>query len=83
MLRAMSTTTALSASSSVTTPSNGAASSPVTMPVSAIDSAWTTAHSHSCLTMSGLVAFRAGYRSRVLTMAWPSPVAAGNSQITR
>ncbi len=56
----MSTTTALSASSSVTTPSSGAASRPVTMPVSAIDSAWTMAHSHSRLTMSGLVLLRLG-----------------------
>ena len=79
----MSTTTALSASSSVTTPSRGAASSPVTIPVSAIASAWMMDHSHSRLTMSGLVAFLAGYLSLVLIAAWASPVTAGNSQINR
>ena len=79
----MSMTTALSASSSVTTPRRGAASSPVTMPVSAMDSAWTMLHSHRRLTMSGLVARRAGYLSQQLTMAWARPVAAGNSQIRR
>ena len=79
----MSTTTALSASSSVTTPSSGAASRPVTMPVSDIDSAWTMAHSHSRFTMSGLVFWRAGYLSQQLTRAWASPVTAGKSQIRR
>ena len=79
----MSMTTALSASSLVTTPSSGAASSPVTMPVSAIDSAWTTLHSQSRLTMSGLEASVRRYVSQQLTVAWASPVAAGKSQISR
>ena len=53
------------------------------MPVSDIDSAWTMAHSHSRLTMSGFVDRRSGYLSQQLTMAWPRPVAAGKSQIRR
>ena len=83
MFRAMSMTTALSASSLVTTPNKGAASSPVTIPVSAIDSAWTTLHSHSRFTMSGLEACFGGNLSQQLTVAWASPVAAGKSQISR
>ncbi len=83
MFRAMSMTTALSASSFVTTPRRGAASSPATMPDSAMDSAWTTLHCHSRLTMSGLVLRRAGYLSQQLTMAWATPVAAGKTQISR
>jgi hypothetical protein len=83
MFRAMSMTTALSASSSVTTPRSGAARSPATIPVSAMDSAWTMLHSHRRLTMSGLEARRAGYLSQQLTTAWARPVAAGKSQMSR
>ena len=53
------------------------------MPVSAMDSAWTTLHSQRRLTMSGLEARRGGYLSQQLTRAWPSPVAAGKSQMSR
>src|ERR1035441_7841232 len=71
----MSTMTALSASSLVTAPSSGAAKRPVTIPVSAIDSAWTTLHSHNRFTMSGSEARRGGNLSQQLTVACASPVA--------